>query len=63
MLRGIPGYENLTVIQMALQGNVVPLEFEEYYIEDLSSYRFATIVSVDVERSFWAYKALLSDRR
>ena len=52
MLHGNPDYENLTVIQMALQGNVVPLEFEEYYIEDLSSYRFATIVSVDVERSF-----------
>jgi len=63
MLHGNPDYENLTVIQMALQGNVVPLEFEEYHIEDLSSYRFATIVSVDVERSFWAYKALLSDRR
>jgi len=38
-------------------------EDEELSVEDLSNFKYAPIVSCDVERSFSKYKSMLRDNR
>ncbi|XP_003741646.1 uncharacterized protein LOC100899549 [Galendromus occidentalis] len=57
------GFETVSMIQRALEGEGLSDEISSLSASELSSFTFAPLVSVDVERSFSRYKALLSDRR
>ncbi|XP_003742228.1 uncharacterized protein LOC100899883 [Galendromus occidentalis] len=57
------GYDVLRKIQDTLQGGTLHAELSEYSASELLDFKYAPIASVDVERSFSRYKALLSDRR
>lgn len=56
-----PGYNKMKKIYTVLRGqNVEDLDMEP---NDIASMKFAPITSCDVERSFSAYKNILSDKR
>lgn len=57
-----PGLADLCKINKILQGDEVDV-MEEIEPIALSSFKYAPITSVDVERSFSKYKTLLSDKR
>ncbi|KAL4131288.1 hypothetical protein QTP88_008624 [Uroleucon formosanum] len=53
------GYSTLKKINCIINGEVIECdEDEELSVEDLSSFKYAPIVSCDVERSFSKYKSL-----
>ncbi|XP_003737959.1 uncharacterized protein LOC100902100 [Galendromus occidentalis] len=57
------GYSTLRDILSALRGDGEVMALGNFDLPDLALYRYAPMVSVDVERSFSRYKMLLSDRR
>jgi hypothetical protein len=58
------GYYALKKINGLINGEVIGCgENEELSVEDLSSVKYAPIVSCDVERSFSKYKSMLRDNR
>ncbi|XP_003744005.1 uncharacterized protein LOC100907991 [Galendromus occidentalis] len=61
ILHSNPGLSIMCEIESSHQGGHISLT--DFSIEELASFRYAPIVSVDVERSFSTYKNLLSDRR
>ena len=58
-----PGLERMLQIHQALLGNTMSPEISNLSLSDISSYKYAPLVSVDVERSFSRYNDLLTDRR
>ena len=58
------GYSALKKIDGIINGKVTECgENEELSVENLSSFKYAPIVSCDVERSFSKYKSMLRDNR
>jgi hypothetical protein len=58
------GYSALKKIDGIINGEVTECgEDEELSVEDLSSFKYASIVSCNVERSFSKYKSMLRDNR
>jgi hypothetical protein len=58
------GYSTLKKIDGIINGEVIECdEDEKLPVEDLSSLKYAPIVSCDVERSFSNYKSMLQDNR
>lgn len=62
ILQRNPDFNILCSVNKYLQGNSVELP-EEIPPELVSAYKYCPITSVDVERSFSAYKLILSDKR
>jgi hypothetical protein len=55
------GFKKLNEISEVINGNFsTELDLEPHFI---SKFKFAPITSSDVERVFWTYKYILSDRR
>ena len=50
---------------MVLNGNSVEKSLDDFRLnpEKIAPYKFAPIISVDIERSFSTYKRILDDRR
>ena len=58
-----PDYKRIRAISEILRGTLTTSEVGELRPSELASYKFAPIVSVDVERSFSMLKQVLGDRR
>jgi hypothetical protein len=58
------GYSTLKKIDDIINGEVTECDEDEVLSdEDLSSFKYAPVVSCDVERSFSKYKSMLRDNR
>lgn len=57
------GYKKLVKINEYHESNESVDGLDEYEPNELFSFRYAPITSCDVERSFSAYKTILSDKR
>jgi len=60
-----PGYSTLCKFPDILRGNEAELggNGQELSANDLTLFKYSSVTSCDVERSFYSYKVLLSDNR
>ena len=63
VLQRNPGLETILQIEKILRNDCQDSETPNLTVSEISSFMFAPLVSVDVERSFSRYKTLLTDRR
>jgi hypothetical protein len=62
VLKRNPGFSTLTIVYQVRNGNDVDSP-EVIVAEKISLLKYAPVTSCDVERSFSAYKHILSDKR